>query len=149
MLNSMAVKKPLTEKPLTTEAANKISKAFITKVNSPRVKILIGKVIKIKTGLTKTLIMPKNKASHKAVQNPATATPGIKYELIIMAKTITSHFNIMDINFLLFPNPLFIYLLFFSEGLFQINPIMIADIQKIDKNVGDFVVKVINFRILV
>ncbi len=100
----MAIQKPLTEKPLITDDANKISKALITKVNNPKVKILIGKVIKIKTGLTKTLIIPKNKASHKAVQKPATTTPGIKYELIIIAKTITSHLIIKDIIFYLIYN---------------------------------------------
>ena len=78
MLNSMAIKKPSTAKPLITEAASNISTALITKVNKPKVKRLIGKVIKIKTGLTKTLMTPKNKASQKAVQKLATATPGIK-----------------------------------------------------------------------
>ncbi len=74
----MAIQKPSTEKPLMTEAANKISKALITKVNSPKVRILIGKVIKIKIGLSDMLTMPKNNASQSAVQKPATVTPGIK-----------------------------------------------------------------------
>ena len=100
MLNSMAIQKPPTEKPSITDDASKISKALMTKVNKPKVKMLIGRVIKIKIGLTKTLIIPKNKASHKAAQNPATTTPGIKYELIIIAKTMTSHLMIMDINLL-------------------------------------------------
>ena len=104
MLNSMATQKPLTEKPSITDDANKISKALITKVNKPRVRMLIGKVIKIKIGLTKTLIIPKNKANHKADQKPATTTPGIKYELIIIARTIISHLIIKDINFILIIN---------------------------------------------
>lgn len=107
----MAAQKPLTEKPLMTEAANNINKALMTKVNKPKVNILIGKVIKIKTGLIKTLIMPKNNASHKAAQKPAIATPGIKYELIIIAKTMTSHLIIMGINFIVIStegrNPLY------------------------------------------
>ena len=94
----MAVKKPSTEKPLITDAASKISKALITKVNKPRVRMLIGNVIKIKIGLTKTLIMPKNRASQKAVQKPAMITPGIKYELIIIAKTMINHLIINDIK---------------------------------------------------
>ena len=98
MLNSMAVKNPLTEKPFITDDANRISKALMTKVNNPKLKILIGKVIKIKTGLTKTLIIPKNNASHKAAQKPAIATPGIKYELIIIAITMINHLIIKDIN---------------------------------------------------
>jgi hypothetical protein len=78
MLNSMATQNPLTEKPLITDDANRISKALITKVNNPRVKILMGKVTNINIGLTKTLTIPKNKASHKADQKVATTTPGMK-----------------------------------------------------------------------
>ena len=96
----MAVQKPSTVKPLITDEANKIIKALITKVNKPKVKILIGKVIKIKTGLTITLIIPINKASHKADQKPAMTTPGIKYELIMIAKTMSNHLIINDINFI-------------------------------------------------
>ncbi len=94
----MAVKNPLTEKPSITEAASNINEALMTKVNKPKVRILIGRVIKIKIGLTRTLTMPKNKASHKAGQKPATKTPGIKLELIIIATTMTSHLIIKDIN---------------------------------------------------
>lgn len=98
----MATQKPLTEKPLITEAANKINKALMTKVNKPKVKMLIGNVIKSKIGLIKTLTIPKNKANHKADQKPAIKTPGIKYELIIIAKTMISHLIIKDIELFLF-----------------------------------------------
>ena len=100
MLKTKATQKPLTTKPLITDEANKISIALITKVNKPKVKILIGRVIKIKIGLIKTLIIAKNKASHKADQKPATTTPGIKYELIIIAKIMTSHLMIIGIYFI-------------------------------------------------
>jgi len=94
----MAIQKPLTEKPFITDDANKIIKALMTKVNKPNVKIFMGKVIKIKIGLSNILTMPKNNASQSAVQKPATVTPGIKYELIIMAKTIINHFKSRFIN---------------------------------------------------
>ena len=110
----MATQKPLTENPLITDDANKIIKALMTKVNKPKVRMLIGKVIKIKTGLTRTLMIPKNKASHKAVQKPATATPGIKYELIIIATTMRSHLIINDINFVLL---IISALLFYFNGI--------------------------------
>lgn len=77
MLNSMAIQNPLTSKPFTTDEANKTSIALMTKVNKPKVRMLIGRVIKIKTGLTKILTMPKKSANHKAAQNPLSATPGI------------------------------------------------------------------------
>ena len=73
----MACQKPLTTKPLITVEESKISKALITKVNKPRVKILIGRVIKIKIGLRITLTTLKNTASHKAAQTPLIATPGM------------------------------------------------------------------------
>ena len=71
MLNSMAIQKPFTSNPLITDEASKIIKALITKVNKPKVKILIGKVIKIKIGLSNMLTMPKNNANQSAVQKPA------------------------------------------------------------------------------
>lgn len=78
MLKPNAAKKPLTSKPFITDEANKISKALITKVNKPRVRILIGRVKIIKIGLIIILIMPKNTASHSAAQSPLTLTPGSK-----------------------------------------------------------------------
>ncbi len=76
MLNNMAEKKLSTSKPLITVADNKISKAFITKVKSPKVKILIGKVIKTKNGFKDMLTKPKKIANHKADQTPFMFTPG-------------------------------------------------------------------------
>lgn len=73
-----ADKNPSTSNPLITVEANKIRKALITKVKSPRVIILIGRVIITRIGLIIILIIAKNKAKHIAVQRPATNTPGIK-----------------------------------------------------------------------
>jgi len=76
MLNSMACQNPSTANPFITVEARRIKPAFITKVNKPRVKILIGKVSIINIGFNITFITPKNKASQSAAQNPATIIPG-------------------------------------------------------------------------
>lgn len=52
--------------------ANNTNNPFITKVNKPRVKILIGKVIIIKIGLITALIRPNIKATHNEAQKLAT-----------------------------------------------------------------------------
>ena len=78
MLKSIAIQNPLTSKPLITDEASSINNALITKVNKPKVKILIGKVSTINIGLIITLITPKNNASHKADQKPVIVTPGSK-----------------------------------------------------------------------
>ena len=72
----MACQKPKTSKPLITLEAKRIKPAFITKVNKPSVKILIGNVKIINIGFNITLITPRNKASHRAAQNPLTIIPG-------------------------------------------------------------------------
>lgn len=76
MLKSMACQKPYTSKPFITLDAKRIKPAFITKVNKPSVKILIGKVSIINIGFNTTLITPRNKASQSAAQNPLTIIPG-------------------------------------------------------------------------
>ena len=78
ILKPSAVKKPLTSKPFMIDEASKISKPLMTKVNKPRVRILIGSVKIIKIGLITILIMPKNTASHSAAQSPLMLTPGSK-----------------------------------------------------------------------
>ena len=52
--------------------------ALITNVNNPRVKILIGRVNKIKMGLKNALSTPKMAAARKAAQNPEVSMPSIK-----------------------------------------------------------------------
>ena len=78
MLNNKALKKPPTSNPLTIEDASNINKALITKVNSPKVKIFIGRVIIINIGLIIRFIIPITIANIKAGQRPLTSTPGIK-----------------------------------------------------------------------
>ena len=56
---SSAAKKPSTVKPSTNEATNQKRKALITKENSPRVRIVIGRVRINKTGRTTALRIPR------------------------------------------------------------------------------------------
>lgn len=94
MLKNKAGKNPSTSKPLITVEESQTKKAFITKVNSPKVKILTGKVIKIKIGLIAKLITAKNTASHKAAHTPLTATPETSLAAIKIDAAIISHFKI-------------------------------------------------------
>ena len=68
MLNSIALKNPLTSKPFIMLDANIIIRPFITKVKSPRLKIFIGKVSIISTGLMIALSAPSRTANQRAVQ---------------------------------------------------------------------------------
>ena len=68
--------KPVTLKPGTMLAASIISAAFITKVKSPNVRILIGKVKTTKTGLMMALMMPRTRATTRAVVKELTLKPG-------------------------------------------------------------------------
>lgn len=72
MLNKTAAQNPPTSKPLIILEANKTNNPLITKVNRPRVKILIGKVTKTKIGLMTALIKPKISAIHNEAQKLAT-----------------------------------------------------------------------------
>jgi hypothetical protein len=59
MPKSTATQNPLTWKPLITNEAKKMINPFITKVNSPKVKTLIGRVIRIRKGFRSKLTIPK------------------------------------------------------------------------------------------
>lgn len=72
---SNAHQKLATEKPFTNMAVNIINMALIAKVNKPKVMILIGKVKISKTGLIKVLIIPKTRATIKAVTKLSILTP--------------------------------------------------------------------------
>jgi len=74
-----AHKKPETLNPGTIYAVNIIRRALITKIKSPKVNTVIGKVITINNGLTNALISPKTKATTRATKKPDTVTPGNKY----------------------------------------------------------------------
>ncbi len=57
---------PATEKPFTTDDANKNIRALITKVKRPSVSMFIGRVKRRRTGRIKAFINPKIKAATNA-----------------------------------------------------------------------------------
>lgn len=59
--------KSTTKKPLTIEDANQNIKAFITKVNNPKVNMFTGKVRTNKMGFIIALIKPRTNAAIRAV----------------------------------------------------------------------------------
>jgi len=73
---SKAHQKPATENPGTIQAQSIISKALMTRVNNPKVKILIGNVKITRIGLIIALIMPKTTAIKSAVIKLSIFTPG-------------------------------------------------------------------------
>lgn len=81
---------PRTSKPGTIKAVALIKKALITKVKSPKVRILIGKVKITITGLMKALMIPKTSATIKAVKKELTLKPGRYWEIkrIVKAERI-------------------------------------------------------------
>lgn len=72
---SAAVKLLITN-PFTKYVTVHRSTAFMTKVKSPSVRMLMGKVSIINIGLITALKMPKKRATIKAVWKEATFTPG-------------------------------------------------------------------------
>jgi len=66
-LNINAAKNPSTANPKTNLSTKRIINALITRENNPRVRRVIGKVNKTKTGLIKVLINPKTTATIRAV----------------------------------------------------------------------------------
>ena len=57
-------------------ATNQKSKALITNVNNPKVKIFTGRVRISKTGFITEFTNPKTKAVIKAAYQPDTSIPG-------------------------------------------------------------------------
>ena len=78
MLKSNAHQKVLTSRPGTIHATSIIIKALITKVNKPKVKMLIGNVKMISKGLINVLIRPNTKAETSAAHTPEMTTPESK-----------------------------------------------------------------------
>ena len=58
-----------------------IKKALITKVKSPKVRILIGKVKITITGFINALMIPKTSATISAVKKESTLNPGRYWEI--------------------------------------------------------------------
>lgn len=73
--NQNADQKPLTLKPGTILAASKISRALITRENSPRVTIVTGKETIFITGLIKIFIIP-NTIESTTAPTRLTLVPG-------------------------------------------------------------------------
>lgn len=102
-LNNNAHQKPTMLNPGTIRLVRITKAALITKVNSPKLKILMGKVRMIKIGLRNILINPSTKAAIKAATKVSTSTAGIKYAAIIIAKVDINHLtkNFILTHFLL------------------------------------------------
>lgn len=98
MLKSTAHQNQFTLKPGTIWEAKSIIIAFITRVKSPTVKIFIGRVKKIRIGLTiifKTQITIATKSADKKLE---TVTQGRIYAAIITAKVFISQLIINIIS---------------------------------------------------
>lgn len=67
---------PMMAKPGTILATASRSRALITKVNSPRVRMLMGKVRITMIGLMTALMIPRTRATTKAVVKELTEKPG-------------------------------------------------------------------------
>lgn len=74
----MAAVQLLISKPLNSFAASFRITAFTTKVNKPKVKMLIGKVKNNKRGLNKKLKKPITAAANKADEKDLTMNPGTR-----------------------------------------------------------------------
>lgn len=90
-LKSNACQNPDTKNPFTIVLASSTSSALMTNVNSPRVRIVIGRVSKRRIGLINTLSSPSTSATSKAVQSPPIETPGKIYPAIIIASAVMIH----------------------------------------------------------
>jgi len=100
---SIAVKIPSSISPGTTKVVKYNTTAFITKVNSPKVKRFIGSVIIVNIGLTTVLITPITMAARRAVVKESTLNPGTRYAVANNA----SAFKKMVINIFKSSPPLF------------------------------------------
>lgn len=84
MLKSKADPNPFTLKSGTIAATRRIISALITKVKSPKIMILNGKVRRSNKGRIKRLTNPRTKATKSAVQKFFTLTPGRRYAVAAM-----------------------------------------------------------------
>ncbi len=75
---SNAARNPETSNPSINVETSQIRAAFTTKVNKPKVRILMGRVKKRITGRIIALTNPKARAVINAAYNPETSNPGTK-----------------------------------------------------------------------
>jgi hypothetical protein len=92
-LKSIAAQNPETANFPTTAEARRTRSALITSVKSPKVSILMGKVMMIRNGFSRTLTMPRTRATQRAVKNPSTVIPGTIWAAISIETVMTSHFK--------------------------------------------------------
>lgn len=78
MLNNKAVQKESMLKPPTIVSQTKIIMALMTNRNNPKLKIVIGKVNKIKSGFINIFSKPRTIATDTAVKNPSILIPEIR-----------------------------------------------------------------------
>jgi hypothetical protein len=97
MLKRIADQKLSIVKPGTSFETRRIRIALIITVNNPSVKIFIGSVRRIRSGLRRTLKIPSTTATRRAVQKLATCTPGKIYEAIIMINALASQLRSIPI----------------------------------------------------
>lgn len=76
ILKSNAHQNPSTLKPSTSPEISMIIRAFITKVKSQIVRMLIGNVKNRSIGRIKVLIIQRRIATNNAGKNPDTVMPG-------------------------------------------------------------------------
>jgi len=84
-----AIQKLETENPSTNDATNKKSSALITKIKSPRVNIVIGRVKRMRTGRTRAFTTPRKNAAISAGKIPSTVIPGTNFATKRSANAVT------------------------------------------------------------
>jgi hypothetical protein len=86
MAPQKAPQKLYTVNPGTIHEAMMKAKALIIMIKKPRVKIVMGRVKRIRTGLIKVLISPKTRAASRAENTPSIRNPGIRASAINRAR---------------------------------------------------------------
>ncbi len=99
ILKRIADQKLSIVKPGTSLETSNIRMALIIIVNNPSVKIFIGSVKRIRSGLRRTLKIPSTNATIRAVQKLVTCTPGKIYEAKIMIRALASQLSKIPIKF--------------------------------------------------
>lgn len=100
MLKTRADRKEPTEKPGTRALASIITRVLTTRVNSPRVTMVSGKVNSINSGLTKVFRRPRTTATRTAVQNESMSTPGTTEAATSTARAFKTRLIIILISFI-------------------------------------------------
>ncbi len=93
ILTRSAVINPFTLKPGTNHAASKTINALMTKIKSPNVRTVIGKVRKTKIGFTTEFRIPKTIATMIIVEIFETTTPGTMRDAAYTATLLMRMYN--------------------------------------------------------